>query len=185
MLSTSSLNIFILHIPKMCCTVNPWRLSVTSSSNLTFLLFTHVLNFATNTPQVYTYASTWKHAIKVVCPCNRMRGIMLGALCPQPWPAGSLWCPSLSFLQPLNRPGGDKHLSSSSHNLSTAKGFLSVSVLPFDLEQVTLSPTKTSTGLAIGSSSLSVALLSWQNIIYLTPALRLPWAQSLGSLQHS
>lgn len=66
---------------------------------------------------IFSHASTWKHVTMLVCPCNWITGIMLGALCPQPWPAGLVWCPRFSFLQPLNCPAGDQHFGSSSHNL--------------------------------------------------------------------
>lgn len=51
---------------------------------------------------------------KVVCPCNWIREITLGALCPQPWPASLVQYPCLSFSRLFRSPAGDKHLSCSS-----------------------------------------------------------------------
>ena len=114
-------------LEKICSSVRPWLVShnlLTSvhsqgrcKSCVKFSGFIS-LNF-----HPHTHTLTWKHVTKAVCPCNWIRAVMLGALCPQPWPAGLVWCPCFSCLQPLNRPAGDKHSNSSSHNLSPVRGF--------------------------------------------------------------
>lgn len=55
--------------------------------------------------------SDMRRVSKVVCPCNWIREITLGALCPRPWPASLVQYPCLSFSLLFKCPAGDKHLS--------------------------------------------------------------------------